>query len=121
MNIEELREYCLSLPLATEYMPFEDKYLIFCIYDKWFAVIPLNDVDLKISVKCDPDKAIVLRDTFRSVIPAWHFNKKHWNSILLNDDMDDKTVKRCIKDSLEEVVKKLPKKLRLEYEIASKK
>lgn len=115
MNIEELRDYCLSLPMATEYMPFGDNYLIFRIYDKWFAVIPLNDIDLKISVKCDPEKAIELRDCFHSVSPAWHFNKKYWNSILLNTDMNDETVKQCIRDSVDEVLKKLPKKLREEY------
>ena len=115
MNIEELRDYCLSLPMATEYMPFEDNYLIFRIYNKWFAVIPLNDVDLKISVKCDPEKAIELRDSYHSVSPARHFNKKYWNSILLNTDMNDETVKQCIRDSVDEVLKKLSKKLREEY------
>jgi len=118
MNIEELRAYCLSLPLATEYMPFADEYLIFRIYDKWFAVIPLQDTELKITVKCDPEQAIELRDRFHSVNPAWHFNKKYWNSILLNDDMDDTAVKQCIRDSIEEVLKKLSKKLRLEYDEA---
>lgn len=110
MNIEELREYCLSQKDATEYMPFEDEYLIYRIFDKWFAVIPLRDPELKISVKCDPPQAIDLREQYNCVEAAWHFNKKYWNSISLNGDMDDETVKYWIRHSIEEVMKKLPKK-----------
>jgi predicted DNA-binding protein (MmcQ/YjbR family) len=115
MNIEELREYCLSIKDATEYMPFEDEYLIFRVFDKWFAVIPLFDPELKISVKCDPVQAIELRERYHCVYPAWHFNKKYWNSISLNCDMDDETVKYWIRHSVENVVKKLPKKKQSAY------
>ena len=115
MNIEELREYCLSLKNVTEYMPFEDEYLIFKMLGKWVAVIPLNDVELKISVKCDPTKAIELREQYKCVEAAWHFNKKYWNSIVLNHDMNDETVKHWIKHSVGEVIKKLPKKIQAEY------
>ena len=115
MNIEELREYCLSLKNATEYMPFEDEYLVFKVLGKWFAVIPLYDVELKVSVKCDPTKAIELRERYNCVEAAWHFNKKYWNSIVFNHDMNDETVKHWIRHSVEEVVKKLPKKVQSEY------
>ncbi len=115
MNIEELREYCLSLKGAAEYMPFDDEYLIFRVFEKWFAVIPLNDSELKISVKCDPAKAIDLREHYNCVEAAWHFNKKFWNSISLNCDMDDEDVKYWIRHSIEEVIKKLPKKMQSEY------
>ena len=115
MNIEELREYCLSLKEATEDMPFEDEYLIFRVFNKWFAVIPLNDTELKISVKCNPAKAVELREQYHCVKPAWHFNKKYWNSIILNWDMDDETVKHWIRHSIEEIVNKLPKKTQSEY------
>lgn len=80
-----------------------------------FAVIPLNDPELKISVKCEPEKAIELRELYRSVEAAWHFNKKHWNNIRLNQDMDDKTVKYWIKHSVEQVVKSMSKKVQAEY------
>ncbi len=115
MNIEELREYCLSQKGATEYMPFKDEYLIFRIFGKWFAVIPLYDLELKVSVKCDPTEAIELRGRYNCVEAAWHFNKKFWNSITLNQDMDDETVKHWIRHSVEEVIKKLPKKIQQEY------
>jgi len=115
MNIEELREYCLSLKNTTEDMPFEDEYLIFRVFGKWFAVIPLNDPELKISVKCDPAKAIELREQYHCVEAAWHFNKKYWNSIILNSDMEDDAVKYWIRHSVDEVMKKLSKKIQSEY------
>lgn len=115
MNIEELREYCLSLKEATEYMPFEDEYLIFRVLGKWFAVIRLDDPVLKITVKCDPALAVDLRESYNSVEAAWHFNKKFWNSITLNNDMDDETVKYWIRHSIKEVLKKLPKKTQADY------
>lgn len=115
MDIDQLREYCLSIKGATEEMPFKDPYLIFKVLGKWFAVVPLQDEELNISLKCDPDKAVDLRDEYRCVEAAWHFNKKYWNSILLNQDMDDETVKFWIRHSVEEVVKKLPKKIQMTY------
>ncbi len=115
MNIDQLREFCLSIQGATEDMPFEDPYLVFRVMGKWFAVVPLQDPELKINLKCDPDRAIDLRDRYQSVQPAWHFNKKYWNTILLNQDMNDETVKQWIRHSVEEVIKKLPKKVQAEY------
>ncbi len=96
-------------------MPFGDEYLIFRVLDKWFAVVRLDDPDLKVTVKCDPAEAIELRERYHSVEAAWHFNKKFWNSIRLNGDMNDETVKQWICHSVEEVVKKLPKKMQAEY------
>lgn len=115
MSIEELRDYCLSLKNATEDMPFKDEYLMFRVYNKWFAVIPLRDPELKVFVKCAPAQAIELRERYNCVEAAWHFNKKYWNSIILNCDMDDETVKQWIRHSIEEVVKKLPKSTQQEY------
>jgi len=115
MNIEELREYCLSQKEATEDMPFDDEILVLKVLGKWFAVIVLNEPELKISIKCDPVKAIELREHYNCVEAAWQFNKKYWNSIILNRDMNDETVKYWIRHSIEEVVKKLPKKLQSEY------
>jgi len=115
MNIEELRDYCLSLKDVTEDMPFGDEYLMFRVFGKWFTVIPLKDPELAICVKCDPIKAIELREQYHCVEAAWHFNKKYWNSVTLNQDMYDETVKYWIRHSIEEVVRKLPKKIQAEY------
>jgi predicted DNA-binding protein (MmcQ/YjbR family) len=115
MNIEELRECCLTIKDATETLYFDDECLIFRVFDKWFAVIRLDDTELNISVKCDPAKAVELRERYHCVTAAWHFNKKYWNNIILNRDMDDDTLKFWIRHSVEEVVRKLPKKKQSEY------
>ena len=116
MDVEELRNFCLSIKNATEDMPFKEELLIFRVYGKWFAVLPLDEPELKISVKCDPAKAIELREQYACVEAAWHFNKKYWNTIVLNRDMKDELVKEWIRHSVEEVVKKLPKKIQAEYD-----
>jgi predicted DNA-binding protein (MmcQ/YjbR family) len=72
-------------------------------------------LELNISLKCDPDRAIELRERYKCVNAAWHFNKKYWNNIILNCDMDDETLKYWIRHSVEEVVKKLTKKIQMEY------
>ena len=112
MDLEKLRNFCISIKNATEEMMFDNSILVFKVYNKWFAVIPLDDKELKICLKCDPEKAIELREQYSCVEAAWHFNKKYWNSIVLNYDMNDETVKYWIKHSLEEVVKKMPKKIK---------
>lgn len=116
MNIDTLREYCLSIKGTTEDMPFDDPYLVFRVLGKWFAVVPLQDEELKVFVKCDPDKAIELRDEYPGCVEAaWHFNKKYWNTIYLNRGMKDDVVQFWIHHSVEQVVKKLPKKVQAEY------
>ena len=96
-------------------MPFDDDILVFKVLGKWFAVVSLNDTELKISVKCDSSDAIDLRERYSCVEAAWHFNKKYWNTIILNQEMNDEIVKQWIKHSVEQVVKKLPKKIQTEY------
>lgn len=117
MDIDNLREYCLSIKGATEEMPFKEPYLIFKVLGKWFAVVPLQDEELNVSLKCDPDQALELRQEYACVEPAWHFNKKYWNCITLNRDMNDETVKLWIRHSVEQVVKKLSKKIQAEYRL----
>ena len=115
MNIEELREFCLSIKGASECLPFDEVSLVFKVLDKMFALLPLDNERLCISIKCDPEKAIELREHYKAVEPAWHFNKKYWNTIYLDSDMEDEEVKKWILHSVDEVVKKLPKKMQEEY------
>ena len=115
MNIEELREYCLSIKGATECLPFDDVSLVLKVCNKMFALIPLDLPIVTIAVKCDPEKAVELREHFSCVEPAYHFNKKHWNTIVLNRDMTDEDVKYWIRHSVDEVLAKLPKKVKEEY------
>ena len=115
MNVEELHKYCLSIKGASESFPFDDVSLVLKVLDKMFALIPLDNPELSISLKCDPEKAIELRERYASVEPAYHFNKKYWNTIYPNGDMNDEDVKFWIRHSVDEVVKKLPKKTQNEY------
>jgi len=115
MHIEELRKYCLSLKGSGEGFPFDDTTLVFKVLNKMFAVISLDNPELCISLKCDPEKAIELREEYACVEPAWHFNKKYWNTIYLNRRMSDEDVKFWIRHSIDEVLKKLPKQTQREY------
>ncbi|MDR0863342.1 MAG: MmcQ/YjbR family DNA-binding protein [Candidatus Symbiothrix sp.] len=115
MNIEELHEYCISLKGTTESFPFDEVSLVLKVCGKMFALIPLDEEELQIALKCDPEKAVELREQYSCVTPAYHFNKKYWNTIFLNRQMDDEEVKSWIRHSIDEVLKKLPKRIRDEY------
>jgi len=115
MNIEELRDYCLSLKGAGESFPFDDVSLVFKVLNKMFALIPIDEPELSIALKCDPEKAIELREKYSCVEAAYHFHKKYWNTIYLNRQMSDETVKFWIRHSVDEVLKKLPKQVQHEY------
>ncbi|MCX6330422.1 MAG: MmcQ/YjbR family DNA-binding protein [Bacteroidia bacterium] len=91
MNIETLRNYCISLKDVTESFPFGDDTLVFKINGKIFALANL-DGDLTVNLKCDPPLAIELRERYASVIPGYYMNKKHWNTINLDGTVPDKEV-----------------------------
>ncbi|GAA5028689.1 hypothetical protein GCM10011506_14130 [Marivirga lumbricoides] len=111
MNIEEFRNYCLQKYGATEEFPFDENTLVFKVMGKMFALV---DVDLfqSINLKCDPEKAIALRESYEAVKPGYHMNKTHWNTIEMDGSLPDKEIKQWINHSYELVVSKLPKKLR---------
>jgi Uncharacterized protein conserved in bacteria len=115
MNVEELHEYCLSFHNTAGSFPFDEVSLVLKVCGKMFALIPLDEPELQIAVKCDPEKAVELREKYACVEGAFHFNKKYWNTIYLNREMKDEEVKSWIRHSIDEVVKKLPKKMRDEY------
>ena len=114
MNIEELREYCLSLKGATEEFPFDEFSLVLKVKGKMFGLIPLDNPETQISLKCDPERAIALREEFSSIVPAWHFNKKHWNTVLIDSVISCALLFELINHSYNLVVAGLPKALRTE-------
>ncbi len=114
MNIETIREYCLSLPMTTEDMAFGEDYLLFRVADKIFACIGLTRPDYFV-VKCNPDYALELRELHAEIEPAWHWNKKYWNQISLTGNLSDSMIQSLIIHSYNEVVKKLPKRMRSEF------
>lgn len=115
MNIETAREYCLSLKAVTECLPFDEYSLVLKVMDKMFALIDLNGAN-KISLKCDPEYAIELRERYSAVEGAYHFNKKYWNQVCFDRDADDKLIEKLIDHSYNEVLKKFTKKMRAEYD-----
>jgi predicted DNA-binding protein (MmcQ/YjbR family) len=114
MNYEELRDYCMSLKGTTEHFPFDEVTLVIKVQDKRFALLPLDNTETQITLKCDPERAIALREENEAITAAWHFNKKHWNTIKIEPSVSLKLLKELIQHSYDLVVAGLPKKLREE-------
>ena len=115
MDIETPREYCRATTTVTECLPFDQYSLVMKVMDKMFVLIDLEGSN-KISMKCDPDYAIELREHYSAIEGAYHFNKKYWNQVFLDRDADDKLIKKLIDHAYEEVLKKFTKKMRTEYD-----
>lgn len=101
MNIESLREYCLSKPNVEETTPFGPDTLVYKVNGKMFLLTGLDEEQLGFNVKCDPDKAIELREEYDCVQPGYHMNKKHWNTIIVDGSVPVKQLKEWIDDSYE--------------------
>lgn len=106
MNVESLREFCLSLPQVTECFPFDEWVLVFKIEGKMFLFCDLSAEEKRISLKCDPELAIELRERYPEIEPGYHTNKRLWNSIWLRPSIDDKVICDCIVHAYSEVLKK---------------
>ena len=117
MDIESVREYCLSLPLATEDFPFDETTLAFRIGGRIFAMLDLERTEWFV-LKCEPDYALTLRDAHPEITGAWHMNKKHWNQLNLYGTLTDKLIQSLIRHSYNEVVKKLPRRTKEELHIS---
>lgn len=111
MNIEELREYCLSKKGVTESFPFDETTLVFKVMGKMFALTDTED-EFSINLKCDPEKAIELREKYPAVQPGYHMNKKHWNTIYIDGSLSDDILKTLIEDSYNLVVNTIHGKLK---------
>lgn len=109
MDIESLREYCLLKKGVTESFPFDENTLVFKVSGKMFLLTDLVD-DLSINVKCEPEKALELRAHYPCVMPGYHMNKKHWNTVLIDGSVNDSMIKEWIDMSYLLVVKSLPAK-----------
>ncbi len=100
MNIETIRAYILQKPSVTEGFPFGEDTLVFKVNEKIFLLAGLDSSPLQFNVKCDPDKAVELRDAYpESVLPGYHMNKKHWNTIIVDGRLSAKQLKEMIDDS----------------------
>jgi predicted DNA-binding protein (MmcQ/YjbR family) len=113
MDLKEYKNYCKSFMGVTEEYPFDETTLVYKVKGKMFTLTEINTFHI-ISVKCDPDDAQIIRQMFESVIPGYHLNKEHWNSIKIDGRIPDTLLKEWIKDSYNLVVRSLPKKIQKE-------
>jgi len=116
MNYEQLRHYCLSKPSAQETLPFDEYTLAFTIGSKIFALTGLDETEVKVNLKCDPDYAVELREHYEFIFPGYHMNKKHWNTVH-TEKIPNSLLKELIDHSYDLVLKGLPKKLKNELKL----
>jgi predicted DNA-binding protein (MmcQ/YjbR family) len=113
MNVEEIRNHCLAKPAVTEGFPFDEDTLVFKVANKMFLLLDLTSAPLSFNVKCDPARALELREKYVFVKPGYHMNKAHWNSIVCEGPITQKMICDWIDHSYELVVGSLPAKLGL--------
>ncbi|MCA0380530.1 MULTISPECIES: MmcQ/YjbR family DNA-binding protein [Phnomibacter] len=111
MHLEQFRQYCLSLPATEETLPFDEDTLVFKVAGKMFALANMTVFE-SINLKCDPEQAIELRERYAAVLPGYHMNKQHWNTVLIDGSISNQLLLQWTKDSYDLVVQSLPKKLR---------
>lgn len=109
MNIEDYREYCISKKGVTEEFPFDEKTLVFKVVGKMFALCDVDEFR-SMNLKCDPERAIELRENYSGINAGYHMNKKHWNTIDCDGSVEDDLCKELIDHSYDLVVSKLTKK-----------
>lgn len=114
MNIETFREACLKCKGAEETFPFDEVTLVFKVMGKMFALLPLDEETPRVNLKADPEWSIELRESHHQIIPGWHMNKKHWNTIYIEDGLEDALLTEMIHHSYDLVVSKLTKKQKQE-------
>jgi predicted DNA-binding protein (MmcQ/YjbR family) len=112
MNLEEFREYCLTKPDVAESTPFGEDTLVFKVSGKIFALASLDEVPPRVNLKCDPERALDLRDRYEEVQPGYHMNKKHWNTVVLSGGIPSAEIRQMIDHSYELVAAKAPKRKR---------
>lgn len=112
MNAEVLRTHCLQKKGVEEGLPFGPDTLVYKVGGKLFLLISLNSVPLQFNVKCDPVMAIDLREQYNCVLPGYHMNKKHWNTVIADGTVPDKALLQWVEDSYALVYQSLPQKIK---------
>ncbi|MGZ3902899.1 MAG: MmcQ/YjbR family DNA-binding protein [Bacteroidia bacterium] len=110
MNIEELREYCISKPHVEETFPFNETTLVFKVGGKMFLLVDIHERPVSFNIKCEPEKAVELREKYSFVQPGFHMSKTHWNTVTCESGANKKLLKEWIDDSYNLVIAGLPKK-----------
>lgn len=112
MDLPDVITHCLSLPGAEETTPFGPDALVYKVGGKMFAVTVPEDYPARINLKCDPQRAVELRDEHKAITPGWHMNKRHWNTIVLDGSLPPKLVRELVEHSYQLVVAALSAKVR---------
>ncbi|MCF6349813.1 MAG: MmcQ/YjbR family DNA-binding protein [Flavobacteriaceae bacterium] len=110
MNIEQFRNYCLTKKGVTECFPFDDKILVFKVLHKMFALTSLVSDEFSVNLKCNPEKAIELREQYENITAGYHMSKKHWNTVLVNQRISNVLFIELINHSYDLVIAKMTKK-----------
>jgi len=113
--LDDVRSYCLSKKGVEEAFPFDKSTLVFKVMGKLFALCNVDDFK-SVNLKCNPERAIELRETYEGIIPGWHMSKVHWNTIQVYSDVPPRLILELIDHSYSLVVSSLTKKLRHELE-----
>jgi len=120
MDAAELRRWCLAQAGAVEDFPFGPEHSVFKVGGRIFALSALDRTPLEVSVKCEPELAVELRDSYRAIRPGYHLNKRHWNTITLDASLPDQLVRDLIEDSYDLVANALPKRTREQLPIEAR-
>ena len=112
----ELRSWCLERPGAVEEFPFGPEHSVFKVGGKVFAISALERAPLEVSVKCEPELAVELRNSYAAIRPGYHLNKRHWNTITLDGSLPDQLVRDLVEDSYDLIVSALPKRVQRELQ-----
>ena len=107
MDLAQFREYCLAKPGASESTPFGPDVLVFKVGGKIFALAALDEVPARANLKCDPDLALELRDRYEQITPGYHMNKKHWNTVEIENGIPDAELRNMIDHSYDLIAKSL--------------
>lgn len=116
MDMVQLRDFLLKFPAAVEEQPFGPDVVVYKVMGKMFALVDYDSVPPSMNLKCDPDRALDLRDTHEAILPGYHMSKRHWNTLELNGTLRPALVRELIQHSYQLVVDSLPRKKRDELQ-----
>lgn len=114
MDTQDAREVLLGKGCVSEETPFGPELLVYKVGGKMFALLTIEQVPVRMNLKCDPERALDLRDRYEGIIPGYHMNKKHWNTLLLDQSLTNMLIHELIDHSYELVFASLPKKMKEE-------
>jgi len=117
MNIESFQAYCLAKAGVTEEFPFGEQTMVYKVMGKMFALTSLDSTPFSINLKCEPERALQLREEYDFVLPGYHMNKKHWNTILVDGSVKDSLLREWVDHSYDLVAQALPRKLREQFNV----